>query len=72
MAPLFLNLDDSEWSASCPGCFIPQERAPQPTEYENKQVPELVCALWEKKKTNCPCLESNHDSLVILPSHYSD
>jgi hypothetical protein len=25
---LILVLDEGEWSASCPGCFTPRERAP--------------------------------------------
>jgi len=63
MHAMTLELDGSEWSASCPGCFISKEEHPIPTKQEAGWTPKMIWILhW--KKISRPCDESKSDYLV--------
>jgi len=46
MHSLTFALDGREWSASCPGCFMPRERVPGAHWIGGLVGPELIWTRW--------------------------
>jgi hypothetical protein len=67
MHSLTLALDGGKWSASCPGCFTPRERAPDTHWIGGWVGPRAVLDAVVKRKIPIPCQESNPRNLIIQP-----
>jgi hypothetical protein len=71
---LTLALDGGEWSASCPDCFTPRERASGTHWIGGWVDPKVGLDMLLKRKIASPCQESNPDHPIMQPiaSHYTD
>jgi hypothetical protein len=74
MHSLILALDGGEWSASCPGCFTPKERAPRTHWVGGWVGPRAILDAVVKIKIPSPHLELNPRTPIIQPieQHYTD
>jgi hypothetical protein len=69
IAPRILTsaLDGGEWSASCPACFTPRERAPATHWIGSWVDPRAVLDTVVKRKIPSPHHESNPRTLIVQP-----
>jgi hypothetical protein len=70
MHSLTLALDGGEWSALCPGCFTPRERAPGTHWIGGWVGPRAVMDAVVKRKISNPSWESNPDHPAHSPALY--
>jgi hypothetical protein len=67
MHSLTLAVDGGEWSPSCPGHFIPWERAPGTHQIGGWVGPRAILDVVVKRKIPSPCQESNPRTPIIQP-----
>jgi hypothetical protein len=67
MHSLTLALNGGEWSASCPGCFTPRERAPGTHWIGGWVGPRAILDMVVKRKILCPCQELNPRTQIVQP-----
>ena len=53
--------------SSCPGCFIPQKRAPEYPLYTRLGEPRSGLDALEKQKVSCLCWELTNDFCIMRP-----